>query len=71
MPAHTLQGKRLQLTNSEGKKVYYDIDPDDFVYWLRLRRDNKIQRYRVHDHELAEEIRQCATRAAESNESTS
>ena len=71
MRAQTL-GKRLMLTSSEGQKLYYDIDPDNVVYWLRLRGDNKIQRYRVLDHDLAEKIRQTAIQSEmKSNESAS
>ena len=73
MRAQTLS-KRLQLTAKDGKKLFYDIDPDNTVYWLRPRSDNKLQRYRVLDHELAEELRRIVARTEEemkSNESTS
>jgi len=53
--------KRIAIKSTDGFVLYYDIDPDDKVYWLRVRKQGKaVQRYRVKDTTLIEEIRRVA-----------
>ena len=65
-----IEGKRIRLEAKDGKYLYYDIDADDRVYWLRVRKNNKLQRYRVSDSKLAEEIRMIADKAKVSSGTT-
>ena len=69
MHAH-IEGKRIRIEAKDGKYLYYDIDADNRVYWLRVRKNNKLQRYRVSDSKLAEEIRMIADKAKVSSGTT-
>lgn len=53
-----MQGRRRVIVKSVDDMVlYYDVEPDNTVYWIRPRGGKKIQRYRIWDEELANEIR--------------
>jgi len=55
MPA-PLRSQRLGI-QMQDRILYYEIDPDGSVYWLRVRAD-KTQRYRVSEPEMAEFIKE-------------
>ena len=55
--------RRVAVKSKDGYILYYDIDPDDKVYWLRIRKQGAMQRYRIKDTTLAAEIRRLANDA--------
>ena len=55
----TSEGRRVGIKFPNGNVLYYDIDADGAVYWLRPRK-GKIQRYRVREAKLAEWVREQA-----------
>lgn len=61
-------GQRLGIKLPSGETVYYDIDADGRVYWLKLVGPGKqrIQRIRVRDEKYAEWVRGQAANAGKS-----
>lgn len=51
------EGQRIAFKLPDGSKLYYDVDADGKVYWLKPR-GNKLERRRVLDAELAATIQQ-------------
>ena len=45
------------------KRLYYDVDADQRVYWLQVHANGKVQRRRVHDEQLIATIRKAANDA--------
>ena len=64
-----VEGKRIKLDTVDGKSLFYDIDGDGKIYWLRLHKisikgklDVHVQRYRVRDPKLLEQIEEIVER---------
>ena len=57
-------GHRIGIALKDGHKLYYDIDADGRVYWLKPRKNNRLERRRVLDAQLAERIREMAAEHA-------
>lgn len=56
-----IEGRRLGIKTQQGIVLYYDLDADGRVYWLRQRPGSPHhQRYRVQDPELIQTIKQLA-----------
>jgi hypothetical protein len=57
------EGRRIGLRFENGNVLYYDIDPDGRVYWLKVHVHNgKLTRYRVREEKFAEWVRQQAAK---------
>ena len=59
------EGRRLGIRFENGRILYYDIDSDGKVYWLRPRAgDSKMQRYKLTDGKLVGWVKELARKQA-------